>query len=47
MNYLIIDRMIQDALIEDVPSEDITTNSIVDENSKSTVDLIICNNKYT
>ncbi|HBG5343530.1 TPA: carboxylating nicotinate-nucleotide diphosphorylase [Clostridioides difficile] len=40
MNYLIIDRMIQDALIEDVPSEDITTNSIVDENSKSTVDLI-------
>ncbi|AQU11591.1 carboxylating nicotinate-nucleotide diphosphorylase [Clostridioides difficile] len=32
--------MIQDALIEDVPSEDITTNSIVDENSKSTVDLI-------
>lgn len=39
MNYLIIDRMIQDALIEDVPSEDITTNSIVDENSKSTVDL--------
>lgn len=40
MNYLIIDRMIQDALIEDVPSEDITTNSIVDENSKSTVVLI-------
>ncbi|MCC0629153.1 MULTISPECIES: carboxylating nicotinate-nucleotide diphosphorylase [unclassified Clostridioides] len=40
MNYLIIDRMIQDALIEDVPSEDITTNSIVDKNSKSTVDLI-------
>ncbi|HBF1265383.1 TPA: carboxylating nicotinate-nucleotide diphosphorylase [Clostridioides difficile] len=40
MNYLIIDRMIQDALIEDVPSEDITTNSIVGENSKSTVDLI-------
>ncbi|HBG7214402.1 TPA: carboxylating nicotinate-nucleotide diphosphorylase [Clostridioides difficile] len=40
MNYLIIDRMIQNALIEDVPSEDITTNSIVDENSKSTVDLI-------
>ncbi|MCC0680087.1 carboxylating nicotinate-nucleotide diphosphorylase [Clostridioides sp. ES-S-0005-03] len=40
MNYLIIDKMIQDALIEDVPSEDITTNSIVDENSKSIVDLI-------
>lgn len=40
MNYLIIDKMIREALIEDVPSEDITTNSIVDANSKSTVDLI-------
>lgn len=40
MNYLIVDKMIKDALIEDIPSEDISTNSVVGEESKSTVDLI-------
>lgn len=40
MNYLVIDKIIKDALIEDIPNEDITTNCIIDENSKSTVELI-------
>jgi len=39
MNYLIIDKLIIDALKEDLPDEDITTNSVVDSNSKSTIDL--------
>lgn len=40
MNWLIIDKIIIDALKEDIPNEDITTNSVVSEDSKSTVDLI-------
>lgn len=40
MNYLLIDKMIKEALIEDVPNEDITTNSVVDKDSRSQVDLI-------
>lgn len=40
MNWLIVDEIILNALREDIPDEDITTNSIVDENLKSTVDLI-------
>lgn len=40
MNYLLIDKMIKDALSEDIPNEDITTNSIIDKNSKSEIDLI-------
>jgi nicotinate-nucleotide pyrophosphorylase (carboxylating) len=40
MNYLIVDKIIKNALIEDIPSEDITTNSIVDEKSMSTVELL-------
>lgn len=40
MNYLVIDKIIKDALVEDIPNEDITTNCIIDENSKSTVELI-------
>lgn len=40
MNSLIIDKIIIDALKEDIPNEDITTNSVVSEDSKSTVDLI-------
>ena len=40
MNYLVIDKIIKDALIEDIPSEDITTNSIIDEKSTSTVELL-------
>src|SRR5471030_511542 len=40
MNYLVIDKIIKDALIEDIPNEDITTNSIVDEKSMATVELL-------
>ena len=40
MNYLLIDKMIKNALNEDIPNEDITTNSIIDKDSKSEVDLI-------
>ncbi len=40
MNYLLIDKMIKDALNEDIPNEDITTNSIIDKDSKSEIDLI-------
>lgn len=40
MNYLVIDKIIKDALVEDIPNEDITTNCIIDENSKSTIELI-------
>ncbi len=40
MNYLVIDEMIKNALIEDIPNEDITTNSIINENAKCSVDLI-------
>jgi nicotinate-nucleotide pyrophosphorylase (carboxylating) len=39
MNWLIIDKIIIDALKEDVSDEDITTNSIIDEQSCSRVDL--------
>ncbi|WP_271813964.1 carboxylating nicotinate-nucleotide diphosphorylase [Clostridium beijerinckii] len=40
INYLVIDKIIKDALIEDCPNEDITTNSIIGEESISTVELI-------
>lgn len=40
MNYLLIDKMIKNALSEDIPNEDITTNSIIDKDSKSEIDLI-------
>lgn len=40
MNYLVVDKIIKNALIEDIPNEDITTNSIVDNKSISTVDLL-------
>ena len=40
MNYLLIDKMIKNALNEDIPNEDITTNSIIDKDSKSEIDLI-------
>lgn len=40
INYLVVDKIIKDALIEDIPNEDITTNSVIDEKSISTVDLI-------
>ncbi|SFD13773.1 carboxylating nicotinate-nucleotide diphosphorylase [Clostridium uliginosum] len=40
MNYLVLDKIIKQALIEDIPNEDITTNSVVDEKSISTIDLL-------
>lgn len=40
MNYLVIDKLIISALEEDIPSGDITTDSIIDFNSRSKVDLI-------
>ena len=40
MNYLIIDKMIKDALIEDIPNEDISTNCVIEESSKSTIEML-------
>ncbi|MEG0856309.1 MAG: carboxylating nicotinate-nucleotide diphosphorylase [Terrisporobacter sp.] len=40
INFLIVDKIIKDALIEDIPQEDISTNSVISEDSISTVDLI-------
>lgn len=40
MNYLIIDKIIKDALIEDIPNEDISTNCVIEESSKSTIELL-------
>ena len=40
INFLIVDKIIKNALIEDIPNEDITTNSIVSEDSISSVDLL-------
>ncbi len=40
MNYLAIDKIIKDALVEDIPNEDITTNSIINEESIATVELL-------
>lgn len=40
MNYLNVDKIIKEALLEDIPNGDITTNSIINTESKSTVDLI-------
>jgi len=40
MNYLVVDKIIKNALMEDIPSEDITTNSIINNKSISTVELL-------
>ena len=40
INFLIVDKIIKNALIEYIPNEDITTNSIVSEDSISSVDLL-------
>ncbi|WP_347462523.1 carboxylating nicotinate-nucleotide diphosphorylase [Clostridium sp. DL-VIII] len=40
MNYLVVDKIIKAALIEDIPNEDITTNSIINEESIATVELL-------
>ncbi len=41
MNWLNVDDIIRTALLEDIPYDDITTNSIVSEDTKSRVDLIV------
>ena len=40
INYLVVDKIIKNALVEDIPNEDITTNSIIDTESISTVELL-------
>ncbi len=40
MNYLIVDKIIKEALIEDIPNEDIRTNSIISEDSLSSIELL-------
>ncbi|EHI97952.1 nicotinate-nucleotide pyrophosphorylase [Clostridium sp. DL-VIII] len=40
INYLVVDKIIKAALIEDIPNEDITTNSIINEESIATVELL-------
>lgn len=40
MNYLVVYKIIKDALLEDIQSGDITTNSIIDEKSIATVELL-------
>ena len=40
INFLVVDKIIKDALVEDIPGEDISTNSVISENSNSTIDLI-------
>ena len=40
INFLVVDKIIKDALVEDIPQEDISTNSIISEDSISTIDLI-------
>lgn len=40
MNYLVVDKIIKEALAEDIPNDDITTNSIIDEKSIATVELL-------
>lgn len=40
INFLVVDKIIKDALVEDIPGEDISTNSVISEDSNSTVDLI-------
>lgn len=40
INYLVVDKIIKTALLEDIPNEDITTNSIIDEKSMATVELL-------
>ena len=40
MNYLAVDKIIKDALLEDIPNGDISTECIIDEDSKCTVELL-------
>lgn len=41
MNWLNVDTIIRSALLEDIPYDDITTNSIISENTRSSVDLVV------
>lgn len=41
LNYLMIDKLIQDGLNEDMPFGDVTTNSIISEDSRCTVNLYV------
>jgi len=40
MNYLAVDNIIKNALLEDIPNGDISTECIIDENSRCTVELL-------
>ena len=40
INFLVVDKIIKEALIEDIPVEDISTNSVISEDSRSSIDLI-------
>lgn len=40
MNYLAVDKIIKDALLEDITNGDISTECIIGENSKCTVELL-------
>lgn len=41
MNWLNVDAIIRSALLEDIPYDDITANSIISENTRSSVDLLV------
>lgn len=40
MNYLAVDKIIENALLEDIPNGDISTDGIIDENSICSVELL-------
>ena len=40
MNYLVVDNIIKNALLEDIPNGDISTEYIIDEKSRCTVELL-------
>ena len=40
LNFVIVDKIIKDALLEDIPSGDISTDSIIDSDFDSSVELI-------
>ena len=40
INFLVVDKIIKDALVEDIPHEDISTNSVINKDCISTIDLI-------
>ncbi|MDO5516397.1 MAG: carboxylating nicotinate-nucleotide diphosphorylase [Clostridium sp.] len=40
MNYLAVDKIIKNALLEDIPNGDISTDSVINENSICSVELL-------